>query len=60
VAILIAPAVAERLGLCLQARTLSAASRWRRAAGLAAMLFGRRSARRCIVGCVFCALRRRL
>ncbi len=43
-----------------RAGTLSAAARWRRAAGVVAWLFGRPSARRRIAGCVFCALRRRL
>ena len=42
------------------AGTLSAASRWRRAAGVAGRLFGRATVRRCIARCAFCALRRRL
>ena len=43
-----------------RARTVSAASRRCRASGVAKRLFGRPPARRCIAGCAFCALRRRL
>ena len=57
------PIYAERIPVRTvlgRAGTVSAAARRRRAAGDAARLFGRPPARRCIAGCAFYALRRRL